>query len=70
MKYEYLVEHHGLKADSCVDGTVFTEKEAWDMFESGDVTYDEADHMSDGMSLIEARAILASYICDCDICGL
>lgn len=49
--------------------TKFDEAEAWQFNRDGIVTYDEADHMVDGMSLFESRIVLASYECGCDLCG-
>jgi hypothetical protein len=63
-----LIQHHNIKADSCFDLTSFTEQECWDMAADGTLTYDEADHMTTGTTLIEARAILAAYNCTCDLC--
>ena len=50
--------------------TDWTETECWEMSRNGLVTYDEADHMVDGMSLFEARVILAAYNCNCEICDI
>jgi hypothetical protein len=50
--------------------TDWTEAECWEMSRNGLVTYDEADHMVDGMSQFEARVILAAYNCNCEICDL
>jgi hypothetical protein len=50
--------------------TDWTESECWEMSRNGVVTYDEADHMVDGMSLFEARVIVAAYNCDCEICDI
>jgi hypothetical protein len=63
-----LIQHHNLKPDSTFDLTSFTEQECWDMAADGTLTYDEADHMTTGYTLLEARAVLAAYTCNCDLC--
>ena len=49
--------------------TIFTEEECWNMAADGLVTYDEADHMVDGISLHTARQYLSDYVCPCDVCN-
>lgn len=53
----------------CFELTVFPEDEVWQMSRDGIITYDEADHMVDGMTLFAARQILASYDCTCELCN-
>ena len=52
----------------CFELTVFEEHECWEMSREGIITYDEADHMAGGITLFEARVIIASYACSCDLC--
>lgn len=63
-----LIQHHNITAESCFDLTQFTNDEAWELHRDGIVTYDEADHMGFGNTLMDARAILAAYECTCDLC--
>lgn len=53
----------------CFEVTLFSEEECWAMSRDGIITYDEADHMVGGITLYEARQILAAYECPCDVCG-
>lgn len=63
-------QHINFRApEDCFELTVFEEAETWEMARDGIVTYDEADHMADVMSLYDARAILAWYNCTCEQCG-
>ena len=64
-----LIHHHNIKAESKFDLTHFTEREVWHMAAQGILTYDEADHMADGdVTLVEARAFIAAWDCNCEIC--
>jgi hypothetical protein len=54
----------------CWELTVYPEGECWDMAAENIVTFDEADHMTDGYSLFESRVILARYLCPCDTCDI
>jgi hypothetical protein len=63
-----LIQHHNITAESTFDLTKFNEREVWHMAAQGILTYDEADHMADGSTLIEARAFIAAWDCNCEIC--
>jgi hypothetical protein len=67
-KLETLIQHHNITPDSCFDLTVFTETECWDMAADGTLTYDQADYMADGITLIDAKAYIAASDCTCEIC--
>jgi hypothetical protein len=68
--YQYLVDHLAIKAnapeDTCSD---WTDKEIWTMWEQNTITYAEATFMVEAQcSLVEARAIIKSFKCRCEIC--
>ncbi len=63
------MEHITIPAPTeCWEITVFDETECWEMARNGIVTYDEADHMVDGMTRYQAQQVLAAYECPCDVC--
>jgi hypothetical protein len=49
--------------------TLFSEEECWGMARDGIITYDEADHMVDGLTLHTARQYLSDYTCPCEVCN-
>jgi hypothetical protein len=68
-KLETLIQHHNIRPDSTFDTTLFSEREVWHMAAQGTLTYDQADHMAGGdVTLIEAKAYIAAWDCNCEIC--
>jgi len=63
-----LIKHHNITPDSTFDLTIFTEAECWDMAADETLTYDEADYMAGGITLVEAKAYIAASECNCEIC--
>ena len=67
-KLETLIQHHNITPDSTFDLTIFTEQECWDMAADETLTYDQADYMADGITLMQANAYIAASECNCEIC--
>ena len=63
-----LVQHHNITPDSTFDLTLFSEREVWHMAADGTLTYDQADYMAGGITLLEANAYIAASDCRCEIC--
>lgn len=68
-KLETLIQHHNIKPDSTFDLTLFSESEVWHMQAQGSITYDQADYMADGITLMQANAYIAASQCICKICN-
>lgn len=63
-------QHHNITANECWELTVFPENECWEMAANEILTYDEADYMAGGMSLVEARQAIATSECSCEMCNI
>ena len=63
-----LIKHHNIKAESTFDLTLFSEREVWHMAAQGTLTYDQADYMAGGITLVDAKAYIAASDCMCEIC--
>jgi len=67
-KLETLIKHHNITPNSTFDTTLFSEREVWHMAAQGSLTYDQADYMADGITLVDAKAYIAASDCTCEIC--